>query len=67
MISDSEIRKIIDVTATTHGVLIKVCGGETLTLALSAYQAFRFSMFLDRALLDYVATTGHTIDEGFAR
>ena len=66
MIEDSEIRKIINVQSTDAGIEISFASGSWY-LTLSPYQAYRFSVFLDRALLDHKARTGKTLDKEFAR
>jgi hypothetical protein len=65
MIPDEEVKKIINATGTRNGVVLTFCDGTTILL--QRYVAFRFSMFLDRALLDSCALSGKKLDEGFAR
>lgn len=65
MIDDIEIKKIINAQSTDAGIRISWENG-TWWLTLSPYHAYRFSVFLDRAILDHKARTGKTIDEDFA-
>jgi hypothetical protein len=66
MIPDEEIRKIMDFKAIPSGIEVKIVGLRTW-LKISIYHAYRISVFLDRAILDYKALTGKSIDEEFLR
>jgi len=64
MIPDEEIRKVFDAEGEEAGVVMTIHGKP---FALDRYTAFRFSRFLDRAILDSCIKSGKKIDEGFAR
>ena len=64
MIPDDEIRKKYNVIGNNQGV--KIVFGE-LNIDMTPYEAFRFSQFLNRAILDYKRISGKSVDEGFAK
>lgn len=64
MIPDEEIRKLYKAEATEKGVTITI---KEIPYELTAYEAFRFSTFLDRAIMDACAISGKKVDSDFAR
>jgi hypothetical protein len=64
MISDDEIRSKFDAKGNVDGVVFSLYGHK---FTLTRYEAFRFSRFLENAILESCRLSGEKIDEGFAK
>lgn len=63
MISDADIQKKAWASGTRDGITLML---EKQVFLLSRYEAFRFSRFLENAILESCRLSGKKVDEEFA-
>lgn len=64
MIPDEEIKKQLNVKVVDENIWFIM---TDTVYKISPYMAFRFSVFLEQALLEYKKQSGKTLDHDFSR